>query len=357
MEIRIIYSDDAAYMTRELLRSYQIEKRIPSAGSRIVIKPNLVVPERPEDGATTHTEIVAAVIGYLQEHGFRNITIAEGSWVGASTEEAFRRLGYYRIRDRYSVDLVDTKKDRFRKMEYAGIRMEVSETFLQADYFINIPVLKGHCQTAMTCCMKNLKGCLSDKSKRNFHHMGLMHPIAALNAILKPDVNIVDSISGDLDFEEGGNPVTMDRMYLGEDSVLMDAFSATLMGFSPEDIEYIPIAAGYGIGSMDTSEVELIALNEPKGSSVKPTGAAMRLSAYTAPDMACSACYASLIHALKRMDDAGNLHKLSGIRIACGQGYRGKSVRIGTGSCCRGEHTVPGCPPSAADILSMLEAL
>ena len=58
----------------------------------------------------------------------------------------------------------------------------------------------------MTCALKNLKGCLPDREKRNFHSDGLMKPIAALGAFLKPALVIVDSICGDLNFEEGEIP-------------------------------------------------------------------------------------------------------------------------------------------------------
>ena len=298
MDIRIIYSDDAASMTEKLISSYGLEGKIGRKDSRIILKPNFVVPSPADNGATTHIEIITTLIGYLQKHGFENITVAEGAWVGASTSDAFSKTGLYDICRKYGVRILDLKKDSYRK------------------------------------------------------------PIAALNAIVKPDLNIVDSICGDLDFEEGGNPVRTDRMYLGENAVLTDAFGANLMGFRPEDIEYIPIAASYGIGSMNIDDINLIELNKPSASSAKPHGAVARLASYTAPDMACSACYASLIHALKRMDDNGSIRKLKGMKIACGQGYRGKSPDIGTGICCKDARiSVKGCPPSAADILRTLEEL
>ena len=357
-EIRIIYGKDAAAMTTKLIESIPLEDMIGDRSTQVVIKPNLVVPAKPESGATTHMGIISALIEYLQDHGFGNITIAEGSWVGSNTEDAFRLNGYYKIRDKYGVKLVDTKKDRFRKLTYDGLTMEVSETMLNAGFFINLPVLKGHCQTLMTCCLKNMKGCLSDRSKRDFHRWGLMHPIAALNMLVKPSLHIIDSISGDLDFEEGGNPVETDRMLMGTDPVLLDTYGASLMGFSPEDIEYIPMAAEYGRGSMDIENAVITELNKPEAGNIRATGAVSRLAAHTDPDMACSACYASLIHALKRLDENGETGKLRGRKVACGQGWRGKKMEIGTGACCSGaEHSVKGCPPSAADILAMLEKL
>ena len=80
------------------------------------------------------------------------------------------------------------------------------------DFLINVPVLKGHCQTKITCALKNMKGLIPNTEKRHFHAMGLHEPIAHLNAGLHQDFVVVDNICGDLDFEDGGNPVVMNRI-------------------------------------------------------------------------------------------------------------------------------------------------
>ena len=342
-------------MTRKLLEAES--NLLPSDYSAsIILKPNLVTPSDPADGAVTHTEIVEETVHFLSSKGYRNITIAEGSWVGAQTESCFRRLGYYDIAKRFGIKLLDTKKDKFCKVSPCGIDMEVSETALNTDFLINMPVLKGHCQTHMTHAMKNLKGLISDKSKRDFHRLGLDRPIAALNTVFKPGLIISDSICGDLDFEEGGNPVRTDRMMAASDAVLLDAYASTLMGFSPDDIGYIREARKLGL--LHEADWEIKELSKPTSTGVKPTGIAKRLAAYTDPIDACSACYAALIHALKRLDDDGVLHKLDKKKIAIGQGWREKSPELGCGACCsKAIKTVTGCPVRADNILTMLRSL
>lgn len=354
--ISVIYGKNIHDMTLRLLSSCDLQLPASGANASAVIKPNLVTPSGSDTGATTHTEIVEAIIIHLISLGFRNITVAEGSWVGASTESAFRALGYYDLRDRYGIHLVDTKKDEYRSLAPFGIPMEVSRTVLDADLLINVPVLKGHCQTLMTNAMKNLKGCLSDRSKREFHRLGLDLPIAALNSVIHPDLTIVDSICGDLDFEEGGNPVQTDRMLASSDPVLLDAYSATLMGYRPEDIGYIRKAQE--IGLIEDFRWQVKELSKPVVSNARPGGEAKRLSVHTSPIDACSACYAALIHALKRLEDENGLGRLKGRTIAIGQGYRDKAPEIGVGACCRKAGTgVAGCPASADSILQMLRGL
>ena len=357
-KIYMIYGKDPFSMSMELLSAIQAEKLIERKDARIIIKPNFVIADRPERGATTHTEIVEAVIVYLKEHGFHDITVAEGSWVGARTADAFHLLGYHEMARKYDIKLLDTKKDSYRKIVSHGIRMEISESVLDSDFIINIPVLKGHCQTLMTHAMKNLKGFLSDRSKRDFHSQGLMEPIAALSDIIRPGLIISDSICGDLDFEEGGNPVESDRMMAATDQFLLDSFSASLMGYDVSDIGYLEVAKEWGIGDTDFSHADIIELNKPVVKPVRPCQMAIHLAKYTDADEACSACYASLIRALKRFEETGSLTSLKGRKIAIGQGFKGKHPELGVGICCQGaEKFVRGCPAKADDILRMLEEL
>ena len=168
---------------------------------------------------------------------------------------------------------------------------------------------------------------------------------------------LVDNICGDLDFEEGGNPVQMDRILGVWDPVLCDAFVCESMGYEVDDVPYIRMAEKLGVGSADTSGAEILRLNEPsvKSSRFRMTGRVKRLAQNTDPQDACSACYGSLIHALNRMSEDGTLGKHRN-RIAIGQGYKGKSGEIGVGQCTSCfKKTLKGCPPKASEIRAFLE--
>ncbi|MCI6675304.1 MAG: DUF362 domain-containing protein [Spirochaetaceae bacterium] len=359
-DIIVTYGTDPSSMTHKLVEAAELDKLIGNPDAKIVLKPNLVVGVTPEGGATTHPEIAVAIIEYLQEKGFSHIIIEEGSWVGDHTDRGFRANGYYDIGRKYHVDIVDGQKDQYETIVSEGISMQICKTVMDCDFLISLPVLKGHCQTLMTCALKNMKGVLSNKSKRSFHALGLMKPIAALNAYRHADFVVVDSLNGDMDFEEGGNPVQTNRMFTARDSVLCDAFGASLMGFNLKDIEYIGLAEKYGAGSADLSHANIIELNEPQSViGIHPTGYARDLARNTLPKDACSACFGNLIHALKRLDENGGLDSLPQ-RICIGQGY--KEVEdpslIGVGNCTRHlGSSLKGCPPSASEMLEYLENL
>ena len=147
-----IFGTDAHTMTYALMERAQIAAAIPS-GADVALKPNLVVSAPPETGATTHDGVLSGAIEYLRDHGVKDISIIEGSWVGARTNQSFHAARYDAVSKKYGVPLYDLKGDRTRTVKTALRPMEICCRALDAGYLINLPVLKGHCQTAMTCSL------------------------------------------------------------------------------------------------------------------------------------------------------------------------------------------------------------
>jgi uncharacterized protein (DUF362 family) len=310
-EIHVIYGDKPVRMVKELLKNIHIENEIEK-DMLIGIKPNLVVARPSYEGATTTPEIVEGVIQYLKEKGYKNIIILESSWVGDSTKRAFKVCGYEEISKKYDVPLYDLKEDKYETRKVGDLDLKICKKALEVDYLISMPVLKAHCQTRFTCALKNLKGCIPDSEKRRFHSLGLEKPIGHLGKALKCGLIIVDAINGDLTFEEGGNPVHMDRIIAGKDPVLIDTYGASLIGYSAGDIEYIGIAEKMGAGLSDLNNAAITEYNAglKNAGSFKPSQKAEKLSEKVAAKDACSACYGGLIHALQRLDEDGKFRQL-----------------------------------------------
>lgn len=355
-DIFVLYGNTPGEMIKEILKNIDWENEV-GYDDLIGIKPNLVVPKRSDLGATTDPELVAGLIEYLQYRGYSNIVIMEGSWVGARTSRAFKACGYQDISRKYGVPLIDLQKDSYRSIRIDGLEIDVCEQVLAVDYLINMPVLKGHCQTRITCALKNMKGCIPDSEKRRYHTLGLHRPIAILNKALKQDLIIVDGIMGDLDFEEGGNPVQMNRIIMGKDPVLIDSYAAELLGYEIGDIPYIEMAEELGIGSTDLVSAYIKELNEDKQVEIKVVSRKVkRLISNVKEEQACSACFGNLVHALKRLDEDGLLNNLQK-RIYIGQAYKDREIAgIGIGQCTRGaEKNINGCPPKARVIFDELK--
>ena len=355
-EILRSYGTDFKEMTKRLLERAELEQLLPKSPARIAVKPNLVSPTPASFGGTTHPEVVAGIIEYLQERGFADIVIAEGSWVGDKTSEAFEYCGYNDLAETYGITLIDTQKEKGIAVECGDETLRICSCVRDWDFLINVPVLKGHCQTNITCALKNMKGLIPNSEKRRFHTMGLHRPIALLNSVIKPDFIVIDHICGDLSFEDGGSPVTRNCVMAALDPVLVDAYVCSLLKYQTDDVPYVGMAESLGCGSADLSRLHLITC---EGDACEDLPARGRLDVCDAVDAvdSCSACYGILIPVLDRLQKEGLLEKIPG-PIGIGQGHRGKSGRLGVGDCTSGfEICIHGCPPSEEEIENALRRL
>lgn len=377
-EIIVIYGRRIMEMAREACRLAGLKDMIlqqcGSYDAMIALKPNLLGPIPAESGATTHPEIAEGVIRYLRENSFHNISVMEGSWVGDRTEDSLLVCGYQDMLSRMDVPFIDLQKDQSIPVDCGGLRLRICQTPLKADFLINLPVMKGHCQTRMTCALKNMKGCIPNSEKRRFHQMGLFDPIGHLSLGIRQNFILTDSICSDLTFEDGGNPVQQNRIFACADPVLNDAFCCSLMGLSVSDVPYIGIAKKCGAGSDDLTRACVRTFREktPERNAVtyeegqEDADAAAAGQDRKMADLiyvkeivndvdSCSACYGTLVPVLKRLMEEGHpVERLRGICI--GQGYRKKTGRLGIGNCTSCfEKSLPGCPPGEEEMYLFLK--
>lgn len=361
-----IYGTDYKRMTKELLTAAELEKLLPEKEKCIGIKPNLVAPSTADWGATTHPEVVAGIIEYLQERGYKNIMIAEGSWVGDRTSESMEVCGYTELAKSYDVVLRDAQKDTYEEVDCGGWKLNLCSCVKEIDFMINVPVLKGHCQTKITCALKNMKGLIPNKEKRRFHSLGLHAPIAHLGVGIQQDFIVVDHICGDLDFEDGGNPVVCNCIMAGRDPVLIDACVCRMLHYETEEVPYIGMAEQLGAGCADAENAEILLCQDGTlagGTLLEEELPAERriveLRDAVEEVESCSACYGYLIPALDQLREEGLLEQLLDrldSKICIGQGYQGKTGTIGIGRCTAGFlHHVNGCPPTEQQIYDFLK--
>jgi uncharacterized protein (DUF362 family) len=357
--IFIIYGDDPRAMALEALERADLLGDLRS-GMHVGLKPNMVVAKPASSGATTSAAVVDGVIEFLKTHGVGRISILESSGLGHSTSQAYRVTGLEAVARRQGVELVDLKGHPTEEARAGGFSTRVFRKAFEIDYLINLPVVKAHCQTRITCALKNLKGLIPDDEKRRFHSQGIHRPVALLNRMIRQDLIVADGMQGDLSFEEGGTPVPMDRILVAKDPVLLDAFVAQNLGYTVTDVEHVALAASMGVGSADLSKARIMELNRPHQGprTVRGGGSFRALTRKVEEREACSVCYGSLLFALERLREEGLLDRLAS-PVRAGQGFRGEAgPGIGIGLCTSGfaKH-LAGCPPRALDIVRFLKEM
>jgi uncharacterized protein (DUF362 family) len=214
---------------------------------KILLKPNILwggTKKLPPFGVVTTSTIVGDIIHLLHEYGCKDISIGEGTIVndemGSNTFKGYDWSGIRRVAKPYGVKLVDFNAEPFESVQLDEVKARISKVALEADFLINLPVLKTHRQTKVTLGMKNLKGCLALASKKSFHKHNLNRLIALLNAKIKTHLVIIDGI-----YTMEGGPEFLGRAHranliiASKDVFSCDIVGSIVMGIDPNEVEYL----------------------------------------------------------------------------------------------------------------------
>jgi hypothetical protein len=282
--------------------------------------------------------------------------------MGYSATRAFEICGYPAMAQHYGVRLVDLERDRFVKtpvrLDGPFQNLEIAQTVIECDLLINVPIMKAHTFTSITCALKNLKGVMPRSLKTRFHGVDLGRAIAQLNSVVTPSLILVDGIQGDLSSETGHTPVRMERMLIGTNPVEVDSVVADMLGYAPQAIPHIRYAAEGGLGTCNLEKISVQEFNPPleKRPFRPPVGYARRFPCQIRAAGACCTCMGNLMFALERLQEQGLLSKEQHFFI--GQNNKRlsakKGVVVAIGKCAANDFgadiEIPACPPSAGMI-------
>ncbi len=346
---------------------------IVGQGDTVALKPNIVTGRLSGSGVTTDPRVLEALIKLSYEAGAGEVLVVEGSGYGSPTEEAFVISGIRDAAEVNGAEVVDVDADDLVDVEVPDhlilSTVSVSRRFWEADVRVNVPVMKTHDQMLMTLGMKNLKGIIPKPQKRLFHRVGLAKAIVDLNKAVPLDLTVVDAIHA----MEGlgpsfGNIVEMDTVMASTDVYALDVVGARVMGFSPEEVEYLKLASEQGLVSLDASGIEVVGESiDTVARSFKPPP--MDLSPMEGVTVvekgACSACRGtirSVFYDLEQMEllsEVRDLVIVVGPQAELSEGLRRKPLIMGT---CLGRlagegRYVLGCPPNNDKMIEAIREL
>src|SRR5512135_2947844 len=136
-------------------------------GSRVVIKPNLLAPARPDRAMVTHPLVVKAVAEYAIKKGGR-VQISDSQAMG-SFERVLNESGLREALKDLDVEFREFKESVGIDVGVPFRKIAIARDALEADLLINLPKLKTHTQMRMTLGVKNLFGCIVGLRKPEWH--------------------------------------------------------------------------------------------------------------------------------------------------------------------------------------------
>lgn len=238
---------------------------------KIAIKPNFlnsVVPTRKELMKAVLNRLVQMLGGFPAS----NITIYE--------RHSFSGVGYSTAYFGHNVNLV--RDASFPNLGYTihcdGKDRPYSKSLHDADYLINMPVLKDHsCSNAlnMTLAFKNHMGTVNPGGSLGIHcnKNAVLDIMASSVMTTKQRLTILDALYAVYNGGPGGNPqATPQKILLSQDPVAIDAQGRILINnlrtansLSPKNATYIDEAAAppYSLGIADPLKMQILSVSLP----------------------------------------------------------------------------------------------
>lgn len=224
-------------------------------GKRVLLKPNLVEPQKAIPHMTTHPSVIIAAADVFRRWG-ATVRVGEGPGHVRDTEIALHDSGVGEALDSAELDFCDLNYEEVKWTPNKGRNCKLDgfyfpQSVCEADLLVSMPKMKTHHWVGLTASMKNLYGIIPGIKygwpKNVLHHNGIPQTVVDINASAPRTVTIVDGI----DCMEGDGPILgskkwMGLILVGQNLPAVDATAARIMGLRPELIDYLQLAHRLG---------------------------------------------------------------------------------------------------------------
>jgi uncharacterized protein (DUF362 family) len=229
-------------------------------GERVAIKPNCAWDRTAEQAANTNPELIAELVRLCLAAGAASVTVVDNSCHDPG--RSFARSGIEAASRGAGAAIANQRSAGTVRLDLGGTVLgvwEVLEPIASADRVINVPVVKHHSLSRATLGMKNWFGAVVG-NRSNFHQR-VAQVCAELGAAFRPTLTVIDATR----VLTGGGPTggslalvrPDDRIAVATDPVAADAWGASLLDLTPQDLPHIAIAERLGLGTADWKAVEV----------------------------------------------------------------------------------------------------
>jgi uncharacterized protein (DUF362 family) len=266
--------DHAAVVAQAIENAGGLE-RIVRKGDTVIIKPNL----SSSRGTLTYPgntdyRVVAEVVRQVWALGAGRIIVAEGAGTGRPLSDP--TIGLIRYNTIEGVEFLDLNTIPKEECYYASSSKKLTrepiympKIYVDADIVISVPKLKTNYAVGSSLGLKNGFGAppkplINDGTawKWGLHNRGIENSIVEINLLRKPDFVVIDGIvAGEGNGPTNNDPVDAQIVFAGADVMAVDTIASYFMGFTPQKLPHLKLAAENRLGEYMMEHIEATGAN------------------------------------------------------------------------------------------------
>jgi uncharacterized protein (DUF362 family)/ferredoxin len=232
-------------------------------GQRVMLKPNLLMPARPDWAITTHPTVIEAVVELVQEAGGDPFVIDSPGGpfhTGVVMRRLYHDTGLQAVSERTGVPLLYSAAS-VQVSTPDGVlmkRLDLLKVYREADVIISLPKFKTHGLTAITGAIKNLFGLVPGMTKPAYHSKladvdAFCDMLLDIVAHVRPALSVMDGVVGMEGDGPGpkGTPRRVGVLMASADCVAIDSVASQIMNMNPDHLPLFQAAKRRGWWPMD----------------------------------------------------------------------------------------------------------
>lgn len=247
---------DRAGLVQRTLGALGGMNRFVKPGDRVVVKVNAAFASPPAISATSHPDLVKAVVRACRDAGAADVVVTDNPINDPAS--CFRLTGIGPAALAAGGRVVLPAPGRFADVTLAGARLirdwpVLVEPLAQADCLIGLAPLKDHHRSGASMTIKNWYGLLG--GRRNVFHQDIHTIIAELAALVRPTLVVLDAVTTMMHNGPTGGSISdlshTNMLVAGIDPVAVDAAGAQILGRPLNALPHLTQAADAGLGTLD----------------------------------------------------------------------------------------------------------
>ena len=219
----------------------------------------------------TSLEVTGAVLDYCHRAGAEQLYLMENATQANFTRLVFYVAGFEDLARRHQATplYLDEGRQAPVTLPHMGYDVHVSERVKRIIderdrvTYIDVPKLKTHSMTVLTCGIKNQYGLVMHSDRAPDHNWRLHRKIADIYSVIQPDFTLIDGTVATI---YGHYPpealqkkclVPFNIVIGGTDTLAVDTVCARVFGYEVDEVKHLAEARDMGLGCASLTDIEV----------------------------------------------------------------------------------------------------